>query len=155
MCSIALINSSSGLSGCQCCMISVEHGLESLKAGHRKCIQTVPTCQWSLPCDQRRPRADACHRESEGGCSNEDEPLVTYIFVPFTLSDFTGNSQGPLFGQSPLYYSIFPHCLLFSHAFSALSVNVGPYKANAHKHSHTHTHTESFSISRCSPNLRW
>lgn len=33
MCLIAFTNPSSGLSGCQCCMISVEHGLESLKAG--------------------------------------------------------------------------------------------------------------------------
>lgn len=33
MCLITFTNPSSGLSGCHCCMISVEHGLESLKAG--------------------------------------------------------------------------------------------------------------------------
>lgn len=33
MCLIAFTNPSSGLSRCQCCMISVEHGLEILRAG--------------------------------------------------------------------------------------------------------------------------
>lgn len=33
VCLIVCTNPSSGLSGCQCCMISVEHGLELLEAG--------------------------------------------------------------------------------------------------------------------------
>lgn len=33
MCLVAFTNPSSGLFKCQCCMISVEHGSESLKTG--------------------------------------------------------------------------------------------------------------------------
>lgn len=33
MCLITFTNPSSGLFRCQCCMISVEHGLDSLMAG--------------------------------------------------------------------------------------------------------------------------
>ncbi len=74
ICLITFTNPSFGLSGCQCCMISVEHGLELLKAGLDLYINMYPKCPYMLlpsphvkpqylPCGLLRLRVDSCHSE--------------------------------------------------------------------------------------------
>lgn len=137
MCLIAFTNPSSGSSRCQCCMISVEHGLELLKAGLGLYVENVfklflhavsyawPAADWK--------RTPVTQGECDGGCSSGNKRLVTPTVVMFTLSDFTGSSRESVFGLSQHFHVVFR-----SHFLWPLSIFMS-VKA-AHKHTQTSRH---------------
>lgn len=107
------------------CMISVEHGLETLKAGpvlfclfftlkmYSNCSYTLWPClcgepQWHR-CDLLGLGVDTCQSEGEQRGS-----LVTPTVVMFPLSDFTGRSQWLLFGLSALLLYHFSLSTIFT-----------------------------------------
>lgn len=98
MCIMTFTKSSSGLSGCQCCMICIEHVLHSPMEGHGcfKCVQTVllalVLCLYvksqRLLGDLLQPSMDSCHSKGMMFCfffSNAHKhPVITVAL--FTLS---------------------------------------------------------------------
>lgn len=94
MCFITFTKSSSGLSGCQCCMICIEHVFHPLKEGPLfcfKCVQTVLLAlvlclPQRLLCDLLWPSVDACHSKGMTRVffSNAHKhPVITVVM--FTL----------------------------------------------------------------------
>lgn len=172
MCLKAFTNPFSGLSRCQCCMISVEHGLDSLKAAlslyiwnvSKLFLHAVALSVWKATASAAWSAATesghlSLRRSAEGGCSNGNKPLVTPTVVMFTLSNFTGSSRGPLFGLSLLYFSIFSQSSILQFSLGclcplSLSMIVS-MKAHTYTHKHTHTLAPSLSLSTSlfSPNL--
>lgn len=85
MCFLTFTKSSSGLSGCQCCMIYVEHVLHPLREGHvlfEKCIQTV-LCALVLCLDIKPQHLlfDQQISVTQGEISNAGKHLVTTVVM--------------------------------------------------------------------------
>lgn len=85
MCFLTFTKSSSGLSGCQCCMIYVEHVLHSLRKRHvlfEKCIQTV--LRALVLCLYIKPQHllfDQQISVTQGEFSNAQKHLVTIVVM--------------------------------------------------------------------------
>lgn len=116
---------------------------------HLKCIQTVSIycgSVWKATLSSAWPATtESGHlsqRDCGWGCSCGNKQLVTPTVFMFTLSDFTGSSQGPLFGLSLLCF-LNPHTVSNSHVLSLTSLYFGVWKS-----SHINTQMRS-SLSCC------
>lgn len=130
MCLITFTNPSSGLSGCQCCMISVEHGIDSLKAGPGLYFwnESVPSCCGPLYVKSHSVcRATCCawertpvtQGECEGGCcSNGNKPLVSILSHQLLSCSLFLISQEAPWGCCLGCHCYIPlYCPQFTHAF--------------------------------------
>lgn len=134
MCFLTFTKSSSGLSGCQCCMIYVEHVFHPLRKGHvlfEKCIQTV--LRALVLCLYIKPQHllfDQQISVTQGEFSDARKHLVTIVMLPLS---FPRKLAGlAVWTAAALFLCIFSPSLILTHVFHHLSEYYFSVKTHSH-----------------------